>query len=96
MKKEQEQEIDIYSGLRQAIEDAKSDLEEANEGGDLEERMETSHQLHYLQNLLIEKEQSGEKARWIECSLCDGTGNIKDYEDNWPCVHCKGTGGKWV
>jgi RecJ-like exonuclease len=27
-----------------------------------------------------------------ECSICNGSGTIVDYEDKWECPACKGTG----
>lgn len=33
--------------------------------------------------------------KWIPCGLCHGSGKQKEYEEEWDCPPCNGTGGFW-
>jgi DnaJ-class molecular chaperone len=81
-------------GLKAAIEDAESEIEELDE--DSEERQEAALRLFGLEELLEEKEARGAEAEWLECGACHGSGKIEDYEDSWQCQCCNGRGGNWA
>lgn len=86
----------MNEGLKQTLEDARCNLEEVNESGDLEERMDAAQRVAALESLLSEKERKGVAATWIPCGLCHGSGRHKEYEDEWPCPPCNGDGGSWA
>lgn len=81
--------------LKTTIEDVKCELEESNECGELEERMELAQRLAILESLLSEKERKHEPAKWYGCGLCCGKGSWNDYQDTWPCAACNAQGGSW-
>jgi len=82
--------------LKALIEDLRCELEEANESGDLEERMELSLRIDQLEKLLLMHRQRGTQAGWLECGLCKGAGKHEEYKETWPCNSCKGVGGSYT
>jgi hypothetical protein len=78
--------------MKEFIEDLRCLLEEAEECGDLEDRMG-------LAMLVAEQEElfaSGAPHVWQECSNCHGSGKHKRYDDEWQCDDCFCLGGKYV
>ena len=62
-------------------------LEEAEECGDLEERLHWAIQLEAV----VKPDR-----RWVFCAVCDlSSGKINDYGDIRQCPQCYGRGGAW-
>ena len=74
---------------------AEEELEELQEGGDLEDILEASARLGELQDIFKRHEKNGSKAIYTICGLCGGSGKQSLYEDTWNCPPCNGVGGSW-
>lgn len=68
------------------IDDLKVLQEESEECGVLEERLLFALWLSDAQN---------QESIWHDCTVCDGRGKRKDYENEWDCWSCHGLGGRF-
>lgn len=77
--------------LEQDLEELRIEQEEAEECGDLEERLEIAKLVGSIEEIL----KSGKPYYWLQCGLCDGNGIQESYEDKWTCPSCNRRGGSW-
>lgn len=77
--------------MKEFIEELRCMLDEAEECGDLEDRMDLAMLLANQEELFA----SGVPHVWQECSNCHGSGKHKLYDDEWDCRDCLGFGGKY-
>ena len=73
--------------LTEYIEELK-ELEELGDFPDLESRMSFAAYVGECEGWL----KNGTPITSAPCSLCGGEGKHHDYEDEWPCLSCFGTG----
>ena len=84
--------------LKRIIQELKTEIVEAEADSDSLSEMRV--RLEHLEGLLLEKEASGEKAKWLPCGLCRGSGFFEEEcagtMESWPCGCCNGQGGTWI
>ena len=82
--------------LKCYVSDLECNLDELNECGHLEDRMDAAVKLSTFRLLLLKLTQANKVARFIPCKLCRGTGERIEHGQGYDCTICEGLGGHYA